>query len=144
MKLKNILLSLIFVFLFVSSAFSEEKWIDIHANLKVTTSVYLPMKNKWSTLEGAIEDAMYIANSFSDKAEFTVTIYKKDDLFTNDFFKEDYIYGSGTSAVVNLKYGLVSLQYTKFDDEPISDVGWDWFYFITLNDNRVLCLSILE
>lgn len=143
MKLKK--LGFIVVLLMLAShVFADDPFLDIATNVKTTTTVYLPSKDKTYSLEEAIQCAMVNAWMRGD-ADYDIKFYNNTtELFTSSDFKDEYIYGSATMAVVNLHYGIVEINYSRYTDERENIVGWDYLSFFVLNDGRVLCVKILE
>ena len=79
------------------------------------------------------------------KADFSAKIYTDaTELIKTEDFKDEYIYGTATMAVVNLHYGAVQIDYYRWDNETESIVGWDFLAFFALDDGRVLCIKILN
>ena len=143
MKLKKIGFIVVLLML-VSHVFADDSFMDIATNAKTTTSVYLPSKGQSYSLEEAIQCAMVNA-WLHDDADYDIKFYKNTtELFKSSDFKDEYIYGSATMAVVNLHYGIVEIKYYRYDNEVENIVGWDYLSFFVLNDGRVLCVKILE
>ena len=143
MKIKKVGL-IVFLLLLAAQVFADDSFLEIGVNAKTKTSVYLPSKDKCFSLEGAIECAMADASCF-ENADFFAKIYPDAaELFKTDDFKDEYIYGTATMAVVNLHYGAVQINYYRWDNEEESIVGWDYLAFFALDDGRVLCIKILK
>ena len=143
MKLKKTLLIALLKML-ASHVFADDPFLDIATNVKTTTTVYLPSKDKTYSLEEAIQCAMVNAWMRGD-ADYDIKFYNNTkELFTSSDFKDEYIYGSATMAVVNLHYGIVEINYSRYDDERENIVGWDYLSFFALDDGRVMCIKILE
>ncbi|MBP5753854.1 MAG: hypothetical protein J6W60_13510 [Treponema sp.] len=143
MKLKKTLLIALLMML-VPFVFADDPFMDIATNAKTTTTVYLPSKDKTYSLEEAIQCAMVNAWMRGD-ADYDIKFYKdKSELFKSSDFKDEYIYGSATMAVVNLHYGIVEINYSRYSDEVENIVGWDYLSFFALDDGRVMCIKILE
>lgn len=143
MKLKKTLLIALLMML-VPFIFADDPFMDIATNAKTTTTVYIPSKDMTYSLEDAVKCAMVNAWLHGD-ADYDVKFYKdKSELFKSSDFKDEYIYGSATMAVVNLHYGIVEIKYFRYDDEVENIVGWDYLSFFALDDGRVMCIKILE
>lgn len=147
MKKRLFLLGLIFLF---CSAFfyAEGKWLTIATNVKTSTAVYLDSINTTYSEEEAMVILMAASGGFpynQSDATFDVKIYNnKTELLTSADFKDEYIYGSATMAVVNLHYGIVYVNYSRYDDEEENFVGWDAMEFVVLDDGRVIWAKILK
>ena len=143
MKLKKTLL-IALIMMLAPFVFADDPFMDIATNAKTTTTVYLPSKDKTYSLEEAIQCAMVNAWMRGD-ADYDIKFYNNTtELFTSSDFKDEYIYGSATMAVVNLHYGIVEINYSRYTDERENIVGWDYLSFFVLDDGRVLCVKILE
>ena len=143
MKLKKIVYVVLLMML-APLVFADDPFMDIATNVKTTTTVYLPSKDKTYSLEEAIQCAMVNAWMRGD-ADYDIKFYNNTtELFTSSDFKDEYIYGSATMAVVNLHYGIVEIKYYRYDNEVENIVGWDYLSFFALDDGRVMCIKILE
>lgn len=132
----------VLVLVVVASCFAENSgFVEINENSKTKTSVSLNTKNKKILLPEAFKLCVIAGDSyfFSD---CEVELYSKKELLK--VFDDELIYGSAVSAVINLHYGFVMLDYFKYDDEPESLVGWDKLFFFTLENDKVLCLKLVE
>lgn len=85
--------------------------------------------------------AINYGKAFSD-SNFEIAIYSKEELQKQ--FTDNYIYGTAINAALNLNYGLVQIQYFKYNDEPKSLVGWDNLFFVTMQNNKILCIKVIE
>ena len=145
MKKRIFLIGVIFL-MFVGKVFAAEQWLKIATNVKTDTVVDLESKDKTYSLNSAFEFLRKVgAECDGSKSVLDVKYYgTRSELFTSSDFKDEYIYGSATMAVVNLHYGLVYIDYFRYDDEKTSIVGWDKLYFIVLDDGRVICAKIIN
>lgn len=143
MKIKRVGL-IALLLLLAARVFADDGFLEIGVNAKTKTSVLLSSKGKTFSLEDAMERAKIKAADFGD-AGFYAKIYPNaTELIKTEDFKDEYIYGTATMAVVNLHYGAVQIDYYRWDNEMESIVGWDFLAFFALDDGRVLCVKILN
>lgn len=141
---KTIILCVFVLILSFSTSFGfaqEAEYIEIGFNAKTTTYVDKQTKGYKFSEDKVFELCLNYGKAFSD-SNFEIAIYSKDELQKQ--FTDNYIYGTAINAALNLNYGLVQIQYFKYNDEPKSLVGWDNLFFVTMQNNKILCIKVIE
>lgn len=137
--------NIVFLFLIqlclANVAFAESEWIVVNENAKIKTYAHTWDYGKKLSLEKAIENSMYFAKGYQDWT-FNVKLYSKKEFSKTKDFSDEYIYGSALDAMNKQGYGTVSIDYYLWDDEYVSEVGWDSLYLTKLEDNSILCLKL--
>lgn len=128
---------------FVNVAFAQSEWTELNVNAKTSTYGNTKYYNQKLSMEEAIQVSMYFSVSFKGW-DFDSKIYSKKEFTKTKDFDDKYIYGSAVNAVTKQGYGIVSIDYYLWDDEYVSDVGWDCMYLMKLKDDRVLCLRLTK
>ncbi len=140
---KIIVLFVVSLFAGLSSGFAQNSNIlEIGSNAKTSTYVNLLTKDKSCSESTVLEWCISLGMNFYQSG-YSIEIYDNNISLVNAF-SDEYIYGTAVMAVVNLHYGFVQIEYSRWDEEKESIVGWDHLFFIKMSDGRILCVKFID
>lgn len=140
-------LSFIFLILinvcFVNVAFAQSEWIMLNNNVKTSTFGNTKYLDKKFSVDEAVQVMMFLSRGYNEW-NFDVKTYSKKEFAKTKDFSDEYIYGSAVNAVTKLGYGLVAMDYYLFENEVVSEEGWNGMYLMRLKDDSILCAKLIK
>lgn len=141
---KRIVYYVFAAFLFFGTAFcfaEDQELFEIGTNAKTSTYVDVNSKNRKFTEDEIVGFCEQFVKD-NPNSLFASNWYDTVELL--ETFDDNYIYGTAVMAAINLHYGFVKIDYSKWNDEDVSIVGWDTLYFLTFEDGYIFCVIILD